>query len=47
LAQGDEQEIKVEEELELLVEYHRDETDDRVLLIPGDVCRVGVGSIDC
>jgi hypothetical protein len=47
LAQGNEQEIEVEEELELLVKHHWDETDDRVLLIAGDVCRVNVGSVDC
>ena len=47
MAQGDEQEIEVEEELELLVKHHRDETDDRVFLIAGNVRRIGVGSADC
>jgi hypothetical protein len=40
LAQRNEQKIEVEEKLELFVKHHRDEADDRILLIACDVGRI-------
>lgn len=47
LAQRNEQKIEVEEKLELFVKHHRDEADDRILLIACDVGRILCRSRDC
>jgi hypothetical protein len=47
LAQRNEQKIEVEEELELFVEDHRNEADDRILLIACDIGRILCRGRDC
>lgn len=40
LGEGDEEEVKIEEELELFVEYQREESDEGILLVANDVGRM-------